>query len=87
MPARTRVLGAWLQAGAQNTSVSVYDAMGAVNLKFTLNALANTCSPYMDFGSAGILFRDGVYAVIANEGDVLHVVLDTVYGSPPIVDP
>lgn len=72
----TRVVGAWLQAGADAASVKVYDSLTVTGTeKFSLNAATATCSPYLNFGLPGVPFKTGISVDITGTTPFLYLVV------------
>ena len=73
----TKVLGAFLVAGSDNATATVYDAATQAGTdKFTLKALANSTSSYLNFQTPGLPFKTAISVTLAGTSPVLYLLVD-----------
>jgi hypothetical protein len=71
-----KVVGAFLVAVSNDSSVLVYDALTVTGTeKFGLATLAKTTSPYIEFKN-GVDFKTGISVDITGTGAVLYLVIE-----------
>lgn len=69
-----KVKGAFLVAGSDNASASIFDAETQTGTaKVTLKALANAMSPQIDFCQ---LFKNGVSVTLSGTSPILYLLVD-----------
>lgn len=77
LPPFQRVVGAWLQAGSDTATIKVYNALTVTGTEvFSLSAIANTCSPYLAFGSPGVPFKTAISVDITGTSAVFYLVIE-----------
>jgi len=77
LAAFTKVIGAFLVAGSDAATASVFDAATqAGTAKITLKAAAAGMSPYLAFGCPGIPFRTAISVTLTGTTPVLYLLIE-----------
>lgn len=77
LAAFTKVVGAWLEGGSADSQAKVYDSLTVTGTeKFSMKALTNTTSPYLNFGCPGVPFKTGISVDVIGAGAVLYLVIE-----------
>ena len=77
LPAFTKVVGAFLVAGADAATATIYDALTqAGTAKFILKAAIASNSPYLAFGQPGILFKTGISVTLTGTSPLLYLIVE-----------